>query len=313
MVALRATLDSQRRHVLAALDGLSDDQMTAPVLPSGSSCAGLIKHLALADEHYWLQVSSAVNHSMDSSLRSRAPTGPSTMARRQQPSCPVPRRDRRGGQSVGWSRPSDPPSQRDPLWDEWGIDFPTVRSIMLHLIVETATHAGHLDAAARTPGWQTAPRSVATERLALAEAVRSGISLAGIAAQRHRTGTRDDPRDAGRAARSGRRTTSVRGPRRWAAPRTRTRRSIPDRPGPAGASRLRRDRPSPGSCLSCCDGLPQVALAASSAFQSTWSRVLDTTYFFALSIVSAKGTIQSSIQSGQSPVGCRRQADSIIS
>lgn len=42
--------------------------------------------------------------------------------------------------------PDDPPQRRDPLWDTWGVDFPSVRVIVLHMIVETATHAGHLDA-----------------------------------------------------------------------------------------------------------------------------------------------------------------------
>src|SRR5881275_1059775 len=47
----------------------------------------------------------------------------------------------------------------------------------------------------------------------------------------------------------------------------------------------------------------------SSAFQSTRSRVLDTTYFFAASIVRAKG----SIQSGRAPVraGGRHAAEGI--
>src|SRR5207249_1026037 len=48
----------------------------------------------------------------------------------------------------------------------------------------------------------------------------------------------------------------------------------------------------------------------SSAFRSTWSRVLDTTYFFAASIVRANG----SIQSGLAPAGAgRRHPASIIS
>src|SRR5258708_24632709 len=49
----------------------------------------------------------------------------------------------------------------------------------------------------------------------------------------------------------------------------------------------------------------------SSAFQSTRSRVLDTTYFFAASIVRAKG----SIQSGLAPVraGGRHAASIIVS
>jgi hypothetical protein len=39
-----------------------------------------------------------------------------------------------------------PPRQPDPRWQEWGIDFPDLRFIMLHVIKETACHAGHLDA-----------------------------------------------------------------------------------------------------------------------------------------------------------------------
>lgn len=33
------------------------------------------------------------------------------------------------------------------LWDEWGVDFSDPRTIMLHMITETACHAGHPDAA----------------------------------------------------------------------------------------------------------------------------------------------------------------------
>jgi hypothetical protein len=38
------------------------------------------------------------------------------------------------------------PRWRDPRWKDWGSDFPSLRVILLHMIVETATHAGHLDA-----------------------------------------------------------------------------------------------------------------------------------------------------------------------
>lgn len=43
--------------------------------------------------------------------------------------------------------PGDAPRRRDPLWEPWGVDFESVRTILLHMIVETSTHAGHLDAA----------------------------------------------------------------------------------------------------------------------------------------------------------------------
>src|SRR6266478_2669050 len=65
--------------------------------------------------------------------------------------------------------------------------------------------------------------------------------------------------------------------------------------------------PLPDSRLSCCTAFPR-SPRTSSAFQSTRSSVLDTTYFFAASIVRAKG----SIQSGLAP-GCAgpRQAASV--
>jgi len=58
------------------------------------------------------------------------------------------------------------------------------------------------------------------------------------------------------------------------------------------------------------NGLAQIPAHEFPAFQSTCSRVLDTTYFFAALIVWAKD----SIQSGLAPVGTGgRHADSIIS
>src|SRR6266540_5424751 len=50
----------------------------------------------------------------------------------------------------------------------------------------------------------------------------------------------------------------------------------------------------------------------SSAFQSTRSSVLDTTYFFAASIVRAKGSIQVGIQSGLTPVRAGRDHCTMI-
>ena len=48
-------LDMQRNHILGILEGLSDEQLRRPVLPSAWSCLGMVKHLALADEHYWFR------------------------------------------------------------------------------------------------------------------------------------------------------------------------------------------------------------------------------------------------------------------
>jgi hypothetical protein len=48
-------LAAERGHVLGILDGLSEEQLRRPVLPSGWNCLGMVKHLALADEHYWFR------------------------------------------------------------------------------------------------------------------------------------------------------------------------------------------------------------------------------------------------------------------
>ena len=53
--ALLGTLRSQRRHVLGILDGLSDEDLHRPVLPSGWSCLGLVRHLALDVERFWFR------------------------------------------------------------------------------------------------------------------------------------------------------------------------------------------------------------------------------------------------------------------
>src|SRR3954463_2588068 len=67
-------------------------------------------------------------------------------------------------------------------------------------------------------------------------------------------GSRAASRETARAPR----TMSARGPPAWAAPRTRTHRSIPAPPTPAGASRLQRTVPYPPQLL---NGLPQMIAA----------------------------------------------------
>jgi Protein of unknown function (DUF664) len=58
---LRDLLDEQSNHVLGILEGLTDEQLRRPVLPSGWHCLGMVKHLALADEHYWFRRSVSLS------------------------------------------------------------------------------------------------------------------------------------------------------------------------------------------------------------------------------------------------------------
>ena len=53
---LLSRVTGQREHVLAQLEGLTDEQLRRPVLPSGWSSLGLVRHLTLSDERYWFEV-----------------------------------------------------------------------------------------------------------------------------------------------------------------------------------------------------------------------------------------------------------------
>ena len=44
--ALVSSLADQRNHVLGILEGLSEEDLRRPMLPSGWTCAGLVQHLA---------------------------------------------------------------------------------------------------------------------------------------------------------------------------------------------------------------------------------------------------------------------------
>src|SRR5579875_3625575 len=52
---LLSALTKQRNHVLGILEGLSDDDLRRPVLPSGWNCVGLVNHLAFDVERFWFQ------------------------------------------------------------------------------------------------------------------------------------------------------------------------------------------------------------------------------------------------------------------
>jgi Protein of unknown function (DUF664) len=45
--ALLEWLGDQRQHVLGVLRGLPDEALRRPVLPSGWTCLGLVRHLAV--------------------------------------------------------------------------------------------------------------------------------------------------------------------------------------------------------------------------------------------------------------------------
>lgn len=141
--ALLVALNSQRDHVLGSLDGLSDDDLRRPVLPSGWTCLGLVQHLALDVERFWFRAVVA-----GETVRLETGDG----AWRVAPDVPAEavvdlyRREIALANAVISATPLD----AGPAWwpDELFADFPRreLRRTILHVLTETATHAGHLDA-----------------------------------------------------------------------------------------------------------------------------------------------------------------------
>ena len=140
------SLDRQRDHVLGILEGLSDEQLRTAVLPSGWTCLGLVRHLALDVEQYWFRVITAgepLKADGNSDERSGAwQVEPNESA---EDVFTLYRDEIARANAIVADTPLDaPPRQRDPWWGDW--EVPDLRFIRLHVIAETACHAGHLDA-----------------------------------------------------------------------------------------------------------------------------------------------------------------------
>lgn len=139
-------LDTERDHVLGILEGLSEDQLRRPVLPSGWNCLGLVKHLALADEHYWFR-SVVGGESFDffpQGVNAEWQVDPGESA---EDVFNLYRNEIKRANTIITTTPLDTaPRQPDPRWGDWGSRFSDLRVVMLHVLKETACHAGHLDA-----------------------------------------------------------------------------------------------------------------------------------------------------------------------
>ncbi|PRZ40408.1 uncharacterized protein DUF664 [Antricoccus suffuscus] len=139
---LLSWLNAKRQHVLAQLDGLSDEQLRRPVLPSGWSCLGLVRHLTLSDERFWFQVVIAggpldfwpEGDAADWVVDDDEPVADVLRAYREAIAT--------SNAITAERRLEEPPASPGQAPGR----FPDVRSVLVHVLVETATHAGHLDA-----------------------------------------------------------------------------------------------------------------------------------------------------------------------
>ncbi|MBT0770750.1 DinB family protein [Kineosporia sp. J2-2] len=140
---LLSYLNGQRDHVLGILDGLDDDQLRRPVLPSGWSCLSLVHHLAEDVERFWFQgVVAGLREAQGSDDEPdgwQVPEGVSPSSVLDLYRTRVAESNRiiaatPFGTPPAWTPPYFPNPHRD------------LTQTMLHVLTETSCHAGHLDA-----------------------------------------------------------------------------------------------------------------------------------------------------------------------
>ena len=145
IIALMRCLQRQRNHVLGAVEGLSDEALRRRVLPSGWSCLGMVQHLTLSVERLWFRAVVAGDPVVIDQVSSQdsawqvAPVLPAADV--------LDRYSREASLADAVIAASS--AEADLAWwpfpeGEWRLH--NLREVLLHVITETACHAGHLDA-----------------------------------------------------------------------------------------------------------------------------------------------------------------------
>jgi hypothetical protein len=136
--ALLGFLDAQRRSVLAIVEGLDDAAIRNHVVPSGWSPLGMIEHLTGA-ERFWFQRVVAGRSGVLEGQVSDAEPRTETVLATYRAECA--RSDAVLAPLALGGRPAG------EIPDGMPEEIADVRTIVLHMIEETARHAGHLDIA----------------------------------------------------------------------------------------------------------------------------------------------------------------------
>ncbi len=144
--ALTGFLDWQRETILLKTDGLTREQLAQTLPPSSLTLAGLVNHLALVEDT-WFRVRFAgleddglwAGHDWDADpdyeFRTAVELEPEELRQRYRDACArsrevVARAESLDQLSVGTSRDGQ-------HWD--------LRWVLIHMLEETARHAGHAD------------------------------------------------------------------------------------------------------------------------------------------------------------------------
>jgi Protein of unknown function (DUF664) len=154
--ALLAFLAAQRDAVLSIVAGLDEEAWHRPVVPSGWTPAGLVEHLGGAEWHWFQGVVAGAVPELPGDL-DETPYDPTAAFVSDEPSAEVIGfyRDQcaRSDAVLAVTPLSATPRGRHGMPGQ--SEPPDVRWVVLHMIEETARHAGHLDIARELIDGQT--------------------------------------------------------------------------------------------------------------------------------------------------------------
>lgn len=136
---LRAGLDRHRDAVLWKLEGLDDEQLRRPVTPSGTTLLGLVKHLASVEYGWFVQTFGGEVEPLwfdpytEEDMRTEDDTTERIVA--------FYGRARAAADRMIAERSLDDLGR--PAWRQG--EAVSLRWVLVHMIEETARHAGHMD------------------------------------------------------------------------------------------------------------------------------------------------------------------------
>ncbi|MEU1601561.1 DinB family protein [Streptomyces sp. NPDC005708] len=147
LAALKGALDRQREHVLGIIQGLSQEDLRRPMLPSGWSCLALLRHLTLDVERFWFPGVIAGEPDVTGQFTAGAQAHwhlPETMSA-QEVFADYREAIARADAVLATATPEQEPAAWPvQIWPTWRL--PDVRHILIHVLTEVACHSGHLDA-----------------------------------------------------------------------------------------------------------------------------------------------------------------------
>jgi Protein of unknown function (DUF664) len=155
--ALLDFLAAQREAVLAIVTGLDEDAWQRSIVPSGWTPAGMVEHLGGAEWHWFQGVVSGAEPEPPPGDEEQTPYDPMAAFVTDEPPAEIIAfyRDQcaRSDAVLAQTPLSAPPRGKHGVPGQ--AEPPDVRWIVLHMIEETARHAGHLDIARELLDGQT--------------------------------------------------------------------------------------------------------------------------------------------------------------